>query len=125
MSDLQCAATLLLARHGEAEYESSHGADEGGSLTARGREQARALAIELAGARVAHLWTSTLARAVQTGEIVAAALGVGVTTRSGLRAGGGSQGLQRTRTANITGYPEVPPPTRRGPRRSGCRCASR
>lgn len=31
------------------------------------------------------MWTSTLARAVRTGEIVAAALGVGVTTRSGLR----------------------------------------
>ena len=31
------------------------------------------------------MWTSTLARAVQTAEIVAAALGVGVTTREGLR----------------------------------------
>jgi probable phosphoglycerate mutase len=31
------------------------------------------------------VWTSTLARAVQTGEIVAARLGVGVTTRLGLR----------------------------------------
>ncbi len=38
----------------------------------------------LAGRRVAHVWTSTLARAVQTGEIVAARLGVGVTTRRGL-----------------------------------------
>ena len=31
------------------------------------------------------MWTSTLARAVQTAEIVAARLGVGVTTRTGLR----------------------------------------
>ena len=60
-------------------------AEEGGSLTARGRKQAADLAEELAGRRVAHVWTSTLARAVQTGEIVAARLGIGVTTRIGLR----------------------------------------
>jgi len=82
---LQCATTLVVARHGEAEYELSEYADEGGSLTSLGRQQASALAEELAGRRVAHVWTSTLARAVQTAEIVAARLGVGVTTRLGLR----------------------------------------
>ncbi len=74
-----------MARHGEAEYELSEYADEGGSLTTLGRQQAAALAEALAGRRVAHVWTSTLARAVQTAEIVAARLGVGVTTRLGLR----------------------------------------
>ena len=85
MTALQCATTLVVARHGEAEYELSEYADEGGSLTSLGRQQASALAEELAGRRVAHVWTSTLARAVQTAEIVAARLGVGVTTRQGLR----------------------------------------
>ncbi len=86
MTALQCATTLVVARHGEAEYEVSEWDDaEGGSLTTLGRKQAAALADSLAGARVAHVWTSTLARAVQTGEIVAARLGVGVTTRLGLR----------------------------------------
>jgi probable phosphoglycerate mutase len=85
MTALQCATTLIVARHGEAAYEVSEWADEGGSLTALGREQSAALAGTLAGRRVAHVWTSTLARAVQTAEIVAARLGVGVTTRLGLR----------------------------------------
>jgi broad specificity phosphatase PhoE len=82
---LQCATTLVVARHGEAEYEASEWAEEGGTLTALGRRQAAGLADALAARRVAHVWTSTLARAVQTGEIVAARLGVGVTTRLGLR----------------------------------------
>lgn len=85
MSALQCATTLVVARHGEAEYEESEWVGEGGSLTALGRRQSAGLAEVLASRRVAHVWTSTLARAVQTGEIVAARLGVGVTTRLGLR----------------------------------------
>lgn len=85
MSTLQCPATLLLARHAQAAYESPAWADEGGSLTGTGREQAADLADRLAGRRVAHVWTSTLARAVQTAEIVAGRLGVGVTTRVALR----------------------------------------
>jgi len=85
MTALQCATTMVVARHGEAEYEAPTWAEEGGSLTHRGRRQAVELAESLATRRVAHVWTSTLARAVQTGEIVAAKLGVGVTTRLGLR----------------------------------------
>jgi probable phosphoglycerate mutase len=84
VSALQCATTLVVARHGEAEYEESEWVGEGGSLTPLGRRQSAALADSLAGRRVAHVWTSTLARAVQTGEIVAARLGIGVTTRVGL-----------------------------------------
>jgi broad specificity phosphatase PhoE len=76
---------MVIARHGEAEYEAPTWAEEGGSLTLRGRRQAAELAESLASRRVAHVWTSTLARAVQTGEIAAARLGVGVTTRIGLR----------------------------------------
>jgi broad specificity phosphatase PhoE len=77
--------TILVARHADAEYETQHWADEGGSLTQEGRAQAVALGQTLAGRQVAHVWTSTYARAVQTAEIAAAQLGVTVTTREGLR----------------------------------------
>lgn len=84
MSDLQCASRIILARHGEADYESTLLDDEGGSLSRSGRRQAADLADCVAGRKIAHVYTSTLARAVQTGEIAAATLGVAVTTRSTL-----------------------------------------
>ena len=59
--------------------------DAGGSLTALGRSQAAGLADSLAGERIAHVYASSMSRAVQTAEIVAARLGVGVTVREGLR----------------------------------------
>ncbi len=85
MTMLHCPATVLLARHGEAAYEAETWSDEGGSLTRTGRAQAAALADRLHGRRVAHIYTSTMARAVQTAEIVAAKLDVDVTTRRGLQ----------------------------------------
>lgn len=85
MSAIQCATKLIVARHGEAEYEAPTWAPEGGSLTTLGRKQAADLGTSLLGAKVAHIWTSTLARAVQTGEIAAGILGTSVTTRIGLR----------------------------------------
>ncbi len=88
MSDLQCAATVVVARPGDAEYESELLKDAGGSLTLRGREHARALGDALADRNVAVIYTSSLARAVQTAEIVAARLDCGVRVREGLVAGG-------------------------------------
>lgn len=85
MGDLQCAARVFVARHGEADYESELLSDAGGSLSLLGREQALGLADALAGQRIAHVYTSSMSRAVQTGEIVAARLGVGVTVRHDLR----------------------------------------
>jgi len=85
MSDLQCAATLLVARHGEAEYETTMLTDAGGSLTPTGRKQSLELAETLRSRRVAYVYTSPLARAVQTAEIVAGVLGVGVRVREGLQ----------------------------------------
>lgn len=85
MSDLQCTARVLVARHGEADYETELLGDFGGSLSQRGREQARALAESLRGERIARVWCSPMARAVQTAEIVAGALGVDVVVREGLR----------------------------------------
>ena len=85
MSPLHCAATLLLARHAEAVYEDEWVADRGGSLTLLGRRQARELGESLAGRRVAWVYASPMARAVQTAEIAAAVLGLHVTVREGLR----------------------------------------
>lgn len=85
MSSLQCPARILVVRHGEAEYETELCSDDGGSLTGAGRRQARELADRLRSERIARVWTSPLARAVQTAEIVAAALGVDVVVREGLR----------------------------------------
>jgi probable phosphoglycerate mutase len=85
VSDLQCAATLVIARHGEAEYDADAWPDAGGSLTELGRRQAQALAESLRDRRIAVVWCSDLARAVQTAEIAAAVLGVGVRVRSQLR----------------------------------------
>lgn len=94
---LHCPATVLLARHGAAAYETTAWSDEGGSLTREGRAQAAALADRLHGRRVAHIYTSAMARAVQTAEIAAAKLGVDVTTRVALQefAVGHSAGVER------------------------------
>ncbi len=85
MTDLQCAARVFVARHGAADYESELLSDAGGWLTPLGRDQSRELAESMVGERIARVWTSDLARAVQTGEIVAARLGVDVIVRKGLR----------------------------------------
>lgn len=84
MSDLQCPARVYLARHGEAEYETELLMDHGGTLTALGRAQARELGEKLRGERIAHVYSSTISRAVQTAELAAGVLGVEVTVREGL-----------------------------------------
>ncbi len=45
MSDLFCAATVIVARHGDAEYDTDLASDDGGSLTLRGRDQCRQLVL--------------------------------------------------------------------------------
>jgi probable phosphoglycerate mutase len=85
MSDLHCPARLIVARHGEAVYETDTMTDFGGSLTTLGRAQARELGERLAGERVAGVVCSELSRSVQTGEIAAAALGLPVEVRRGLQ----------------------------------------
>jgi 2,3-bisphosphoglycerate-dependent phosphoglycerate mutase len=85
VSDLHCPARVYVARHGEAEYESELLSDAGGSLSRLGRKQSRELAESLRGARISRIYASSMARAVQTAEIVAAVLGVDVVVRDGLR----------------------------------------
>ena len=76
---------VFLARHGLADYETDLVTDDGGSLSAEGRGQARGLAEALDGEQVTTVWCSPLSRAVQTAEIAAAGLGVDVVVREGLR----------------------------------------
>lgn len=84
MSDLQCAARIFLARHAEAEFEVPALLDQGGSLTPAGREQSRQLGTSLLPERIAKVYTSTMARAVQTAELAAGVLGTDVEVREGL-----------------------------------------
>lgn len=86
MSDLQCPARILLARHAEAMYAVPGVlTDAGGWLTDRGRAQARALGESLTGARVAAAYSSAQTRAQRTGEIAADVLGVRHTVVAGLQ----------------------------------------
>lgn len=85
MSELHCPARVFVARHGEAEYESDLLSDAGGSLSSKGRAQSRELGESLRGERVSRIYASSMARAVQTAEIVAGVLGVDVVVREGLR----------------------------------------
>jgi probable phosphoglycerate mutase len=81
VSDVHCPARILVARHGETEYETPAMNASGGSLTTRGREQARDLGERLSGERIAAVMCSELSRAVQTAEIAAAVLGLPVRVR--------------------------------------------
>ena len=85
VSDLHCPATLVVARHAKAAFVEDWFSDEGGSLTSQGRAQAAELAESLRGRRIAAIWCSDASRAVQTAEIAAARLGVGVTASKALR----------------------------------------
>jgi broad specificity phosphatase PhoE len=80
-------ARLLLARHGETEWNRTRRfqghADP--PLNETGREQASALAAELAGEGIEFVYASDLARARETAEIVAAQLGLTVVAERELR----------------------------------------
>ena len=84
MSDVHCPARIIVARHGQAEYESPEMNESGGSLTTLGREQARELGERLRTEKVAAVMCSELSRAVQTAEIAAAVLGLPVRVRERL-----------------------------------------
>lgn len=99
MSDLQCPATVLVTRHGGAEYESDLLSDAGGSLTLAGRRQSQRLADSLTQRNVAMIYASPLARAVQTAEIVAGRLGCVVRVR---------EGLAELSVGDHAGHPESP-----------------
>src|SRR5581483_12433051 len=74
--------TLLLVRHGETDWNSERRwqghADE--PLNETGRAQAREVADELADRSIDAVYSSDLSRARETAEIIAARLGLSVTT---------------------------------------------
>jgi broad specificity phosphatase PhoE len=75
------AGAVLLARHGETNDNRPPLRFQGWRdtpLNDHGREQARALADELAGQRIASIWSSDLSRARETAEIVAGRLDLDV-----------------------------------------------
>jgi probable phosphoglycerate mutase len=84
VSDVHCPARIIVARHGQAEYESPEMNESGGSLTTLGREQAHELGARLRTEKVAAVMCSELSRAVQTAEIAAAVLGLPVRVRERL-----------------------------------------
>lgn len=85
MSDLHCPATLLVSRHGDAEYgHPSVLSDEGGWLSPLGREQVAALADSVRGRRIARVYSSTMERAVESAAIAAEVLAVDVVELAGL-----------------------------------------
>ena len=86
MSDLQCPATLLIARHGDADYP-VHGimSDDGGWLTDLGRAQVSELAGTLGSRRIAAVYSSRMGRAVESGALAAGDLGVTTLAVDGLQ----------------------------------------
>jgi probable phosphoglycerate mutase len=86
MSDLQCPATLLIARHGEAGPEADGWpSDDGSALTDDGRAQVRLLVAQVRQRRIAEVVSSTMRRAVQSAELAAPELGVRCTVTDGLQ----------------------------------------
>jgi 2,3-bisphosphoglycerate-dependent phosphoglycerate mutase len=78
---------IYFARHGESEANLLHVFSNRGvkhGLTARGREQAEALAARLAGVAFAATYASPLLRATETADILRARLGVPYTTTPAL-----------------------------------------
>jgi probable phosphoglycerate mutase len=78
---------VFVARHGETEWnrEGRWQGQGGPGLNRTGREQAGALATRLAALKLDALYTSDLARATETAEIVAAATGLTAIADAGLR----------------------------------------
>ena len=78
---------ILLVRHGETDWNRDERwqGHAGPSLNERGRAQAAAVALRLAGRRPVVLVTSDLPRAVETAEVIAEATGLRPTLDPGLR----------------------------------------
>ena len=79
--------TILLVRHGETDWNRDRRVQGHTDvpLNETGRQQAQALALELADETLAAVYSSDLARALETATIVAGRRALPVTTLTGLR----------------------------------------
>lgn len=82
MTDLQCPARIILARHGDAAFPDGGGTRQ---LTPKGIAQSEALAERVLEMRVAALWASTMERAQQTASVISGRLGLPVVPDDRLR----------------------------------------
>ena len=104
VSDLQCPARVLVARHGEATYaDPTVLSDEGGWLTDLGKDQAGDLGERVRDERVAAVYTSYLSRARETGTIVGDRLGLAPSI---------VEGVQEFAVGSLAGKPAVTPESR-------------
>jgi probable phosphoglycerate mutase len=87
MSRLTCVATIILARHGEADWnlERRWQGHADRPLTERGREQARELERLLHETPIDAVFSSDLVRAYQTATIAVAGRGLPITALAALR----------------------------------------
>jgi len=86
MSDLQCPATMLVARHGDAGYAVDGVlSDDDGALTEKGRDQVRHLVEQVRSRRVAAVYSSQMGRAVESAELAASELGLHSVAVDGLQ----------------------------------------
>lgn len=99
---LHCAATLLIARHGDAAYGHADPvmSDDGGWLTELGRRQVVDLAASLRAERVSRAYGSPLTRASESAAIAGATLGVDDRVLPG---------LEEVRVGNCAGRPHGDP----------------
>src|SRR5262245_22680135 len=79
--------TVILCRHGESQgnVERRFGGHSASPLTERGRAQARAAGAAIGSAGIDLIYSSDLARAAETAELIGQAIGVRPETTSALR----------------------------------------
>ncbi|HEY5181732.1 MAG TPA: histidine phosphatase family protein [Dermatophilaceae bacterium] len=86
MSDLQCPATMLVARHGAAAYAVDGVLlEDDGALTDKGRDQVRHLVEQVRSRRVAAVYSSQMGRAIRSAELAASELGLHSVAVDGLQ----------------------------------------
>jgi len=85
MSDLQCPATFLVARHGEAKSHVNGVRSNGGVLTDKGRRQVRQLVEQLRRRRVAAVYSSLMPPALESAALASSQLGLRPVVVDGLQ----------------------------------------
>jgi probable phosphoglycerate mutase len=85
MSDLQCPATFLIARHGEAKSHVNGVRSNGGVLTDKGKKQVQQLVERLRRRRVAAVYSSQMAPALESAALAASQLGLRPVVIDGLQ----------------------------------------